>query len=129
MSFKVLGGHEIAGKLRRGAQGQARSEFAKAAFEEFDKGLLPEVVAETPVETGALRSTERVVGPEIRGNQIDVSIVAGGPVAPHAYWVHEDPDAYHPIGDWKYIERPLGAASPFMGGRIAKRIDLNRVVR
>jgi hypothetical protein len=129
VSFKVLGAHEIAGKLRRGAQGQARAEFGRAAVGVFQQMLLPVVIAETPVETGALRSTEHVVGPEIRGNQIDVSIVAGGPVAEHAYIVHEDPDAYHPIGDWKYIERPLAEWSPHMGGHIARRIDLNKVVR
>lgn len=129
MKLKLLGANEIAGKLVRGAKGQARAEFASAAFEEFDQVELPNVIAETPVRTGALRSTERVVGPEIRGNQIGVSIVAGGSVAPWAYWVHEDPDAFHPIGDWKFIERPLTEAAPHLAARIGRRIDLNKVVR
>jgi hypothetical protein len=53
-------------------------------------------------------------------------IVAGGPAAPYAIYVHEDLEAIHPVGQAKFIESVLLESRPFMAARIAKRIDLNR---
>jgi hypothetical protein len=54
--------------------------------------------------------------------------VAGGPAAPYAIFVHEDPDAIHKVGQWKYIESVVKESVPYMAVRIARRIDLNKAL-
>jgi hypothetical protein len=85
-----------------------------------------EVKRRTPVDTGELRASVHVVGPIRRWRQIYTEIVAGGPAAPYAIYVHEDPDAFHPVGQWKFIESVVLESRPYMAARVAKRIDLNR---
>jgi hypothetical protein len=100
-------------------------EVARALYIETEIEL-KEVKRRTPVDTGELRASEHVVGPIRRFRQIYTEIVAGGPAAPYAIYVHEDPDAFHKVGEWKFIESVLLESRPFMAERIAKRIDLNR---
>lgn len=77
----------------------------------------------TPVDTGALRSTIHVEGPTTEvGGSISCTIVAGGPAADYAIHVHENLEAYHPVGQAKFIEEPLRESAPFLLGRIAKRL-------
>lgn len=89
-----------------------------------------EVIKSTPIKTGKLRSTIRheVLARKRMGRELAVAIVAGGPAAPYAIVVHEDPDAYHPIGQWKYIEEPLNRSTPYLKGRIASRIAMRLAV-
>jgi hypothetical protein len=83
---------------------------------------------ETPVETGALRGSIHAEGPFLDGRKITTAVVAGGPAAPYALIVHEDLEAYHKNGEAKFIERPLQESAPHMAERVAKRIDLNKVL-
>lgn len=61
---------------------------------------------------------------------LTVKWVFGGPAAPYAIYVHEIPpppaksspggrSATHPIGGWKYVERPLVDALPGLAEQIA----------
>lgn len=100
-------------------------EVARALYIETEIEL-KEVKRRTPVDTGELRASEHVVGPVRRFRQIYTEIVAGGPAAPYAIYVHEDPDAFHKVGEWKFIESVLLESRPFMAERVAKRIDINR---
>lgn len=105
--------------------------------DEFARALYQEAVIEekeckrrTPVDTGTLRATVQVVGPVREGTTIRAWISAGteGPAADYALVVHEDLEAFHAVGEAKYIERPLMESAPYMAGRIAKRIDLNKAL-
>lgn len=87
-----------------------------------------EVKKRTPVDTGALRASVHVEGPFREGRRVWTEIVAGGPAAPYAIYVHEDPDALHKVGQWKYIESVIQESTPFMSARLARRIDLNRAI-
>jgi hypothetical protein len=78
-----------------------------------------------PVETGALRASIEVVGPQHEGNVIKCWIKAGGPAAPYALIVHEDMTAVHPTGEAKFIEGPLNESAPFISARVAARIRKN----
>jgi hypothetical protein len=89
---------------------------------------LTEVKKRTPVDTGNLRASEHVEGPIRDGRTIYTLIVAGGPSAPYAIFVHEDPDAFHKVGQWKFIESVIMESAPHMAARVAKRIDLNRAL-
>lgn len=81
-----------------------------------------EVKRRTPVDKGPLRASVHVLGPFRSGRKIWTSIVAGGPAAPYAIYVHEDPDAIHPVGQWKFLESVIMESRPFMGARVAARI-------
>lgn len=102
--------------------------FAQALYQEAQVEL-KEIKKLTPVDTGALRASERVEGPTREGRRIYVTIVAGGPSAPYAFIVHEDLEAFHKYGQAKYIEQPLSEALPYFPARIAKRIDMNEGIR
>jgi len=102
-------------------------EFARALYQESVIEA-KECQKETPVDTGALRATIHVEGPFREGRRIWSDIVAGGPSAEYALIVHEDPEAIHTVGGWKYIERPLKESAPYMAERIGKRVDLNKAL-
>jgi hypothetical protein len=103
-------------------------QFAVALYQEGQIELT-EVKKRTPVDTGALRASERIEGPIREGRRIYIYIVAGGPSVEYAFAVHEDLEAFHKIGEAKYIERPLNESAPYMSDRIAKRIDLNAALK
>lgn len=105
-------------------------EIGRAVYQETSVEL-KEVRKRTPVDKGPLRASEHVEGPLRTGANdriIYALIVAGGPSAPYAIYVHEDLEALHPVGQAKYIESVLMESRPFMAARIAKRIDLNRAI-
>jgi hypothetical protein len=76
----------------------------------------------TPVDLGNLRASVHVEGPQMKGKNVEVAIVAGGPAAPYALFVHEDLNAHHRVGQAKFIESTLKESAPFLAARIAKRI-------
>lgn len=106
--------------------GGIAKEIARALYQETNVELV-EVKKQTPVDTAALINSEFVDGPHIKGRNIFCNIYAGGPAAPYAMHVHEDLDAHHPKGKAKYIEDPINESAPYMPGRVAKRMDLNRI--
>lgn len=81
----------------------------------------------TPVDTNALRSSIHVEGPLYEGRSIRTAIVAGGPSAPYAVIVHEDLEAFHRVGEAKFIERPLNESAPHMAARIGRRVGLKGI--
>ena len=127
---------QVAGRLAVGAQRFPRAtRDALRAELEIEK---KEVVARTPIDTGALRESIRVLEPVKDIRSYSVTIIAGGDninpktlksTREYALIVHEDPDAYHPIGQWKYIEQTLRESAPFMFKRVANRIELRKVFR
>ena len=109
------------------AANRCPSELARALYQETNIELT-EVKRRTPVDTNALRSSEFVMGPVFQKNEITTAIVAGGPSAEYAIYVHEDLDAHHDVGEAKYIERPLFESAPHFPARVARRIELNRLL-
>ncbi len=87
-----------------------------------------EVKRRTPVDKGTLRASIHTVGPVRQGRTIYTLIVAGGPAAPYAIYVHEDLTAFHKVGQAKYIESVILESRSSMGARVAKRIELNRML-
>lgn len=91
-----------------------------------------EVKRRTPVDKGPLRASVHMLGPLRRGGGDRLSvyclIVAGGPSAPYAIYVHEDLEAIHPVGQAKFIESVILESRPFMAARVARRIELRRAL-
>jgi len=83
----------------------------------------PYTVAPHP---GNLRNSIHAERPEYHGREI-VVIIATGKQAPYAVYVHENPDAFHPIGQWKFMESVLNESRSHMNARLARRIDLDRM--
>lgn len=81
-----------------------------------------EIKRRTPVLTGRLRDSVRIEGPTSTGKQVIAAILAGGPSIDYAVIVHEDLDAYHRVGEAKFIERTLNESAPYMADRLAARI-------
>jgi hypothetical protein len=87
-----------------------------------------EVKRRTPVDKGPLRASVHQEGPTRNWRTIGTSIVAGGPAAPYAIYVHENLEAFHPVGQAKFIESVILESRPHMGARVAKRIELQRAL-
>lgn len=126
MPITVKGRDEIRRNLEK---------IAKAAPDEIGKALYQEAQIEatesrrrTPVLTGALRASHEVERPVFKGRDISVTIKVGGPAIKYAIPVHENLEAYHRVGQAKYLESTIMESKTFMLGRVAKRIDLNRLL-
>lgn len=122
----VTGIEKVQRRLQQLAQ-RIPNEVARALYEEAQIERT-ESMRRTPVDTGALRGSHHVTGPEIRGREISVTIEVGGAAAPYAIQVHEDLSAFHRVGQAKFLESTILESAPFFASRVARRIDLNKAV-
>lgn len=107
--------------------GVSGKEFASAAYAEY-KIEASEAKRLTPVDTDLLRSTVDAFEPEFHGSQIYAGLEAGSEDAFYALWVHEDMEAYHKVGQAKFIAIPMFASGPDMPRRIGERIDFGKYI-
>jgi hypothetical protein len=126
---KIVGVDKVQRRIRHAATTGMREEYTRALMAEINEVETPECQRQTPVDTGALVSTVRTFGPEFRGNQVLAGTTAGGPEAPYAPIVHEDLEAFHRVGNAKFIERPYRESAPYLPARVAARMDMNRAFR
>lgn len=107
------------------------NEVARALNIEMELGA-KEVKRRTPVDEGELRASIHVEGPYIvylKGRRVIYArVVAGGPSAPYAIYVHEDLDAHHKVGQAKYLESWILESRPSMAARVARRVQINRAL-
>jgi hypothetical protein len=75
-----------------------------------------------PVDTGTLRNSGQVGDPEINGRAISVMLSYGGAAKDYAVPVHENLEAFHPVGQAKYLESVLNESRAHMAARIARRL-------
>lgn len=126
----MAGGFAIKNTISRNLSRIARefpTYLGAALFDEM--GIEAEECRErTPVDTGLLQSTVRAVGWVITANRIEAGVAAGGPGVEYAVKVHEDLDAFHRVGEAKFIERPLLESAPYLAQRIASRIHLQELM-
>jgi hypothetical protein len=89
---------------------------------EAGEEILATAIPVTPIRTGALRASGRVMGPERRIDGPEVKVVFGGPSVPYAMYVHEiifrrpyttkrgtmvrGTYVHHPVGGAKFLETP-----------------------
>lgn len=117
-------------KLRQISK-QYPDRMAKAQYQEAQIEAT-EMKRRTPVDTtpdaphpGNLRNSIHVEDPEINKSEVSVTIATGAQ-APYAIYVHENPDAIHPIGEWKFMESVLNESRSSMKARLAARLHFNR---
>lgn len=121
---KMFGAKEMIAKLKQIAD-RFPDRVAAAIYREAQIEMT-ESKRRVPVKTGVLRASGFVAEPERHGRNISVTLSYGGAADAYAIIVHENPDAFHKNGQWKYLESVLNESRPYMLGRIAKRIQLDR---
>jgi len=96
---------------------------------------MTEAKRRTPVDVtphaphpGQLRASGYVEEPVRHGRNISVTMAFGGAAVDYAIYVHENPDAHHVVGQWKYLESVINESRPHMLGRIARRIHLDKAM-
>lgn len=88
---------------------------------------MKESMRRTPVDTGAARASHTLVGPTIKGKEVNVSIEVGGAAAGYIVPLHERLDVYHkPPTQAKFLESTLRESGPYMSQRVGKRLQLER---
>lgn len=85
---------------------------------------MTEAKRRTPVLTGALRASGHVTGPRWYGRDVSVQMLFGGPAIDYAVKVHEDLEAFHRVGQAKFLESVLNESAPYLAERVARRIRL-----
>lgn len=85
---------------------------------------MKESMARTPVDTGALRASHVVVGPNFKGKSVECAIQVGGSSIDYAWYVHENLEAHHEVGQAKFLESTLLESRPYMADRVARRLKL-----
>jgi hypothetical protein len=104
--FRIIGGGNISGKIAalNQAYGRAYSRAVKRA------GLLVQREAQkkTPVDTGLLRKSAKTAA---NGSGFDTEVQVSFSTN-YAIYVHEDLEAYHEVGEAKFLERAATEQKP-----------------
>ena len=133
--IKVLG----ADTVRRGFEkyGQAFVKGINAGLVLEGRAILNKSKQLVPVDTGNLRASGRMRTQRLGSfGQVRVIVGYGGPAAPYALIVHENPRSgktggrspsggkyktWARVGQWKYLSTPFKERRPGMGRRIARK--------
>lgn len=111
-----IGGKRMINNVERAAYGEAQVEVTEI------KRRTPVDITEDAPHPGQLRNSIHAEEPVREGKKIIITI-ATGQEAPYGIYVHENPDAFHPVGQWKFIESVLNESRPYMAQRIASRAE------
>jgi hypothetical protein len=120
MALNVTGVKELQAKLIVAGK-KCTNEAAAALYIEGEL-IKTASMKRCPVDTGVLRASHEVDKPVVEGDSISVTIGVGGPAVGYAVYVHENPMAHHPVGEYKFLQKSVEEATPGLAGRIAKRI-------
>lgn len=119
----ITGVIQVRAKLK--AFGEKFPHTLGAAMRQEAEIEATEAKRRTPVDTGALRASVHAEGPFFDGKTIYAAIVAGGPSAPYAIFVHENLEAHHTVGQAKFIESVIMESKSYILQRIANRVKLS----
>ena len=131
---RMRGAAEMVAKLRQIAA-KFPDRVAAALYQEAQIEVT-EMKRRTPVDVnyehgripphpGNLRASIFAEEPKRSGRRISVT-VATGVQAPYAVYVHENPDAIHPVGQARFMASVIDESRSFMAARIAARVQLNK---
>jgi hypothetical protein len=123
MKFTLKGTAAMQKKFSKIAK-ESPNEFLLAGLEEM-KIERAEMQRRTPVDQGILRDSLTVEGAN-RRHTVSISVTTDVPYAPY---VHENLEAFHEIGEAKFIESVLDESAPHLLKRIGRRIDLKKLAR
>lgn len=81
--------------------------------------IMTEAKRQTPVDTGTLRGSGFVALPTIEPGRIELEIGFGGPARSYAVEQHENLFYRHPVGNAKFLERPMNAHETLFADEVA----------
>lgn len=112
---------------------EARRALGAALYQEMDGTIRGDVIENrVPVDQGTLSGSITTYDAEWSGNEVTVTLAAGGPAAPYALVQHERTDFQHPSkarrakgetygqGEAKYMSNALAAAEPGQPARVGR---------
>ncbi len=102
-----------------------KEKFASALYMEGER-LMLQAKEQTPVLTGALRSSGMVEPPVWQQDVVQVSLGFGGPSIEYALIVHEDLSKVHPVGKAKFLEDPVRQNVESGASEARIKSDINR---
>lgn len=127
---------EMKGRLLRFAR-EYPHVMGQALYDELKEVELPESNRRIPKDTHAAEESGVVLGPEVRPGKIAATVAyatrgetnpkSGQPVADYIIPLHEDPDAFHPNGEYKFLESTLNESERHLGARLARRAGVEKV--
>jgi len=109
---KVMSAADLSSQVARRELYQIAEEVMASSKEDF-----------VPVDTGALRSTGQVAVKENTPTNFKVDLTYGGPSVSYAIIVHENLNAHHPVGQAKYLSKPLAKAISNIPRRIVAAVN------
>jgi hypothetical protein len=116
----VTGADGVRSELLRLARDFKKS--AERSLYKFAQIEMREMKKRVPVDTGTLRDSGTVDEPKWSGNNLSVDLGFGGAAEDYAIVVHEDLEAFHPVGQAKYVESVLNESAPYLASRLAADI-------
>lgn len=127
-TYRTNTGLRISKLIERYAEGKVVAALSGELYAE-GQGILTQSRELCPVDTGALRASGYVSVPVRQGQYLVMEIGYGGVAAQvnpktgqstdgYALIVHENLEAFHPVGQAKYLEVPFNAARPGMSNRL-----------
>ena len=114
-------------KLLRELKQEAFPVMVQSGFQSFERIMTIAKDEYVPVDKGPLKSSGHVATPNVSGQTAEITMGFGGPSAPYALAVHENPragktggispkgkayESWARAGEWKYLETPLKAGLP-----------------
>ena len=129
--YRTASGRSIAATLEKYGE-RAERALERQLYAEA-QGIIAQSQPLVPVDTSALRSSSYVQDPMREGSLVTVNFGYGGPAAQinpktkestdaYALFVHENLEAFHPVGTAKFLEMPFNQAKAGMGARIARNM-------
>lgn len=140
-SVEISGATEWRAKLSRMAPAVFGALVA-SAHEGFEAVMATSKEEYVPVDQGTLRSTGHVEAPVVSGMSATITMGYGGPAAPYAIAVHENPRAgktgglspsgkpyehWASSGGWKYLETPLKASTERIAAKMRADVEAAHV--
>jgi len=120
--FTLKGTPEVKAKIAL-ALILARKQAADGLYKVGEE-MMAESKERVPIDTGNLKNSGHVTQPDANAREIEVTLGYGGPAVDYALTVHEDLDAFHTVGEAKYLESVVREYAPHLLSRVAGLIHL-----
>ena len=123
--FKLAGAEQLQRRLLQA--GSRARPIIGGALKEIGEEVMDESKRQVPVLTGALKNSGRVLGPDMDGPEITVTLAYGGTALKYALYVHEIARYHHPVGKYHYLSDPVNTRrvrfAAQLGAKLRGRLD------
>jgi hypothetical protein len=125
--FTMQGTQTLVTRLQE--MGRRGQRVVERAVYEFGETEMREMKRRVPVDTGTLKNSGFVLKPVRDGMNVRLELGFGGQADAYAIYVHEDLEAFHKVGEAKFVESVLNESAPHFAARVARAMmaDLGMV--